>query len=619
MVNVEGQAVNEVSGIFNRCPLLKAIITQNDKTPILDGEVFMYDSEKQRNENLTGRVPVQVKGRTASKKIKRSADTVVHSIDRSELDYLRKDGGGLYFYVPISKEGDAKGVFYAILSPFSIDRHVGKMQPGQKSKSVTMKRFPTDVTKVQDVVRLALITRNQSGSSVNMNDVMPLLDSITISTLTGISEDRPTVLNLDETDFAVTLTTRSGSVLYVDMDLTIYPADYVETVSKVPISCGGIEYAAPTIKRTTPEDFVINLSHSLTIKAHETETGLNTTVEMTAPESVLSYLKDLNFLLAAVNGSPLVVGDRQMAGTLSKFTDRDAFIATQERIQLIADLIDSFELGDNLAGSIVLDDLNQRNALMAHDTFIRGNEIRLPESGYGRMNIPFGDYQLVAMVSKGADGDHRQVFDPLDPQNRSRFRMYGKTADGAIQDLAAAPVYDSLTVEDLEITLNLHTEHIVSTYEALENRSDAITSANYLVLHMLTASDKTTEPMAEYLREAAEDLCQWLLGVGEGDLIYRINLWQTRQRLGVLTSDDLNAIRQARREVRVTATPDAHLREACLTILLKDHDELNSILEGFSPEDKSMLKSWPIWALSEDATGDSYDAESTLVIQEPGR
>ncbi len=197
--------------------------------------------------------------------------------------------------------------------------------------------------------------------------------------------------------------------------------------------------------------------------------------------------------------------------------------------------------------------------------------------------------------------------------------MYGKTADGAIQDLAAAPVYDSLNVEDLEINLNLHTEHIVSTYEALENRSDAITSANYLVLHMLTASDKTTEPMAEYLREAAEDLCQWLLGVGEGDLIYRINLWQTRQRLGVLTSDDLNAIRQARREVRVTATPDPHLREACLTILLNDHDELNSILEGFSPEDKSMLKSWPIWALSEDATGDSYEAESTLVIQETVR
>uniref|UniRef100_UPI00293148DE hypothetical protein n=1 Tax=Clavibacter michiganensis TaxID=28447 RepID=UPI00293148DE len=96
--------------------------------------------------------------------------------------------------------------------------------------------------------------------------------------------DPTTSSKLEYTESAAILTTRSGSELDFDMYLTTYPADYVETVSKIPITCGGIEYSTPTIKRTTQEDFVINLSHRLTIKAHETETGMNTTVEMTATE-----------------------------------------------------------------------------------------------------------------------------------------------------------------------------------------------------------------------------------------------------------------------------------------------------------------------------------------------
>jgi hypothetical protein len=618
MVNVEGQAVNEVSGIFNRCPLLKANIPQNDKTPILDGEVFVYDSAKQRNEHLTGRVPVQVKGRTVSKKVKQSAETVTHSIERSEFEFLQSDGGGLYFYVPISSEGDAKGVFYVLLSPFTINRYLRKMQPAQKTLSVTMKRFPTDVSKVQGVVQLALAMRRQSGSTVELDDVMPLMDSITISTLTGISDDRPTVLNLDETDFAVTVTTRAGSVFPVDIDLTIYPADYMETTSKAPISCGEIEYSAPTLRRVTPQDFVITLSTGLMIKAHETDSGLRTTIELTESGPLLDHLKDLNFLLAASDGFPLVVGDRRMTGNPNDFEGKSNMITVRDRIQRIADLLEYLSLGDALAQSIVLDDSSKRNALMAHETFVRGNEIKMPDSGLGRMNIPLGAYQLISMVTKGADDDRRQVFDSLDPNNRSRFRMYGNDADGKIKDLDSAPVYDSLTTEDLQVTLNLHTDQMVNTYEALENRSEAINSANYLVLRLLTASDGVGEPRAAYLRTAAESLCQWLLGVGEGDLVYRINLWQTRQRLGTLTSDDLNAIRQARRELRFTSSRDAHLREACLTILLQDHLELTAIMESFSEEDRLMLESWPIWTMSRQDEPDSEDMMIPLVIHEGG-
>ena len=59
---IEETAINALKTVLLRCETLDSFIGSNDKTPSWDGSVFVYRNESQKNDNLIGRVPIQVKG-----------------------------------------------------------------------------------------------------------------------------------------------------------------------------------------------------------------------------------------------------------------------------------------------------------------------------------------------------------------------------------------------------------------------------------------------------------------------------------------------------------------------------------------------------------------------------
>lgn len=65
---IESYAVLAVTRALDLAPLLKCEINTNDKSPSWDGFVYFYRKDDHKKENLGGRVPVQVKGITNSKK-----------------------------------------------------------------------------------------------------------------------------------------------------------------------------------------------------------------------------------------------------------------------------------------------------------------------------------------------------------------------------------------------------------------------------------------------------------------------------------------------------------------------------------------------------------------------
>lgn len=42
--DIERKSVNYINSILSRCPKLTPYITQNDKTPSWDGEIYLYSS-----------------------------------------------------------------------------------------------------------------------------------------------------------------------------------------------------------------------------------------------------------------------------------------------------------------------------------------------------------------------------------------------------------------------------------------------------------------------------------------------------------------------------------------------------------------------------------------------
>ena len=108
---VEEEAVGIVRSYINKCPLLKAYIDQNDKTPFWDGDIFVYNQDKNTKVDFVGRLPLQVKGRT-QKKI--GVKEISFEIIREDIEGYRKDGGIFFFCVQIS--GEENRIFCRYLS-----------------------------------------------------------------------------------------------------------------------------------------------------------------------------------------------------------------------------------------------------------------------------------------------------------------------------------------------------------------------------------------------------------------------------------------------------------------------------------------------------------------------
>lgn len=58
--DIERKSVNYINCILSRCPKLTPYITQNDKTPSWDGEIYLYTSLEKKKKNISGTCKVQV-------------------------------------------------------------------------------------------------------------------------------------------------------------------------------------------------------------------------------------------------------------------------------------------------------------------------------------------------------------------------------------------------------------------------------------------------------------------------------------------------------------------------------------------------------------------------------
>ena len=107
-------AVSALNIFLSKSPQLMPIIYTNDKTPIWDGEIFIYKSELHSVENFSARVPIQVKGTTNTK-------DDFYKIERKYLEGYKNDRGCIFFLVQENENYDPSKILYAMLSSAELD------------------------------------------------------------------------------------------------------------------------------------------------------------------------------------------------------------------------------------------------------------------------------------------------------------------------------------------------------------------------------------------------------------------------------------------------------------------------------------------------------------------
>lgn len=126
------EAVTFLNHFLIDSPILKTFLKENDKTPVFDGSILLYQGNKKSNSNIMGTIPVQIKGEEKTNKSKPS-----HSISILELDIYKKEGG--VFFIKVIYEDKFKYEIYARnLLPLDILKIKGDLKKDVKTVTVQL-------------------------------------------------------------------------------------------------------------------------------------------------------------------------------------------------------------------------------------------------------------------------------------------------------------------------------------------------------------------------------------------------------------------------------------------------------------------------------------------------
>ncbi|TPW76456.1 hypothetical protein [Schumannella soli] len=598
-MSVELLAVNAVVDRIAACPRLAPDIKSGDKTPMTDGHIDFYRSDKQNNKTLEGRVTVQVKGRVTAARVKASRLTKSFPVEREVLQFFRNHGGGIYFYVPMREGGVEREVFYVNLLPFKIDRLLEGKPAAQKSFSVKMTRLPEEASKIEGAIRLAWSGRIQVSASSGNDHLLRQAEKLTVHSLVGFDENRPTRLALEETDYVIVAHLPGGIEVALDADLDILPHEYTERDLAVPIACGGVEFNNATGRRLDPTTTLVRLSSGLEIRLEADGGTIKTNLNLTREGSFKAQAKNFDFMLAVAAGNPLRIGDELNAQQDGDQSMKGEFESIRKELSLLIELFDEFEIDDEFSTQLELDVDLRRMLLALHQGIVQDRPVQGSSDGTGRFDVSLGNFKIMLIMMPAEDGGFRRIVDPFDPTKRERFRIYRLVDDSAPEIIDWGTVYESVSTEDMATILNLRLSNVVEAYSNLRDRADALAKANLMALRLLAAADIATEGTHRSgLLRGALDLCQWLIAEDPDSLIHQVNRWQTLYRRGELGAEDRREIRVARRNLDVSGIQGREL-EACMLILLGEAEELQIVIEEFDDEEMEKIRSWPVWTLAE--------------------
>lgn len=600
-MSVELLAVTAVIERIATCPMLAPEIASGDKTPVTDGHIDFYSSESHSTKTLVGRVPVQVKGRRTNAKVKASRDSQSFQVEREVLQFFRNHGGGIYFYVPM-REGDAqRDVFYANLLPFKIDRLMEAGTEEQKTFALKLARLPAETSEIEKIVHLAWSGRTQSAVTGKNDHLLGEAERLTIHSLVGFDESRPTRLALSETDYVVVAHLPGGVAIAIDIDLEILPPEYIEQDLPVPISCGGVEFNNGSSQRLDENTFLVRLSEGLQIHVSVMGGKASTTLNVAHKGSLREQAKNFDFGIASAAGNPLVFGEYAEEPHNGDPQLENRMRAIRAELARLIELFDELGVDDALTSAIEIDHDTKRTLLALYEGIVQDRPVKGTSDGSGRYDIAVGPFKIMVIIMPAEDDQHRLTVDPFDPSKRDRYRIYRVEEGGAPESIEIGTVYEAVTPEDMARILNLRLSDVVRTYAQLEDREAASNLANLTLLRILSAADLTNEEhQRAYLFRGAIDLCTWLLEEDPDSLIHRINWWQIQYRLGALDDADRRDIRAARRSLN-RGDRQAGQLEACLLLLIADGDELDLALSELSDDEVATLKTWPIWSLASSA------------------
>lgn len=591
MSSIELKAINVVTNIFLDCEQLYPSFTSEDKIPLVDGEIRVYDNGNRKNENLIGRFNVQIKGKTVKNL---NTCPTAFPLPLNDLKALMKSGGALLLVVMMQKDNrKLTSTYFAYLFPFDIENLI-RNKESQKTVNVPLKILPITPRQIMGICKLALEKQQRIKAISLSEDIMKNIKKIDITVAEEIDQSRPCWVGSKGVDAVIDITTTNGIQIPINSALQIIPAEYAYHKCNFTFDSGEVSF--PNCKRRRINDHIVEivLSPGLQFKLNIKDASAEITY--TTQKNFYSAYQDIVFLHHWRTTDQILINGE----TVTTIVDHQSnYQELGNLYQIFHDLFSLFEILKVDPDKVLVDDLTLE-VLEKLETIVRifvyGQSPVLDSDTPVRQELRIGKQSLQLIYYINPANNRWECYSLFSLDMDLSIRWFNEDKENPQNYTITA--YQLLSKEDFVRTLNLNLEQVVEIHKKQLDPANPLMQGTDTILKLLGSADSCSQFRLDFLN-AAWKLNQWLETLEVTDITQEINRWQILYRLRRLKPEEQNKILNLKRSLPVDLDGWQTYELACC-ILLNSFEEARTCFENLPPEQKKEFTELPIYFLLED-------------------
>lgn len=511
--------VAAVVNYFCRIGHIDPHITFDDKRAVWDGEIDIYKTEDGcSKKDIVFTLRVQVK--SSECKSNNFNTYVVHSVDISDLNLYKNNGGTLFIKVLINKS--KAQVYFAYLGKVEINRLISDILEKQMTKDIRCYKAPKEYKELFSQLRTIYLQRIHNLITLEeLKDKKGWSFNVTAGPMKKDTNPFDWVATND-TDILVKLPDIDGRFYLSSGPARIFTSHDVDLA----VSVEGTEYFSKVTISNNSYGHVLHVDNFIKCQFHdfshnEEESNIDIVVTPSS-EYVDEYLNQFRFLNAIIEYKYFCVGGFRF--------ETSQLILSKNEIDSIKSNISFLEKINSFFEKIgVSNHFNFKN--LAKDEYDKliflvklFNDEKpkaLPDLKEPYTCFKIGDYNLCFGISKLDNFGFRFY----DMNSCTSCRVCDQT-----QETVKSPVSSYLFENDI-FPDNLNYSNIVTEYKKYNVNEGYLMLANYDALRLINKFDSTNN---DKFLNAAKDLIEWIISSSTDEdsiYVYKINLLQIHTRL----------------------------------------------------------------------------------------
>lgn len=564
---------------------LKTFFSDNDKTPLWDGQLFIYKNIDKNISNWIDKLYVQIKGRNV-KKITEGNKTF--SLEIEKIEAYQRDLNGTLLLVCLYTDEMEYELYYRNLLPVDLKNILDNVDEGNESTSFEI--YPIKKGKKNAILNICLNFTKNAKKQIN-TEIKDIED------IENIKEIKANYIGNSQDEFYNELLDNKIYTYAIDKDDKTFAISKYNNIKifmgqriNKNVSIDDRIYYNSYILQRQKKELSIIIDNCITIDLNKHK------IHYSFKGNINQRIKSLKFFIDMQNKKKITIN-----GITMNLKEENINLEKYEKeLNKLIEIDNMFEkLGVDFKEKIEdLDETDWRNINILVNIFEKNKKPEKPLiEQTGLCKIPIGNIVILLFVNVEKN-NYYNFFEDL-----SNFEFFAKKEDGKepTEENRISPYLLLVNKKIMGDSKNLldyanwNSEIVKKSFEKIARYKDLSEYINEFILRLITTFDVNKD---ENKIDLAMYLCEQLLKQNyENEIdkyIYTINYFQIVKRKREYTKNEIDELYGLK---EIIYNNDKCMLKCCIAILLDIPNDFNYYFDKLNEKDKEIFKNFPIYYL----------------------